>query len=297
MDAAVATRPSLARRFRRWEGLPYWLILPTVAYLALFFVWPMIQAFELSIRVGGVWTIAPFREMYHDIRFGQAVRFTLIFIAIIVPIQFVLALTMALVANSRIRGRSIFLLIFILPLGVSDLAAGLVWSSVFTEHGYLNTILQDLGIRHTPYIWINPQHQTHLVLEVVAAEVWRSTALITVILIAGLQGIPKEYGEAAEVFGAGFFSRLWTVTLPMLKPAIQVALLLRIVFAFEVFATVLAITGQGTTTMALEAWNWQTTYFNPHVAAAYATLILVLSVLVAGVVMLLLRTRREQLIR
>ena len=83
----------------------------------------------------------------------------------------------------------------------------------------------------------------------------------------------------------------------MLKPAIQVALLLRIVFAFEVFATVLAITGQGTTTMALEAWNWQTTYFNPHVAAAYATLILVLSVLVAGVVMLLLRTRREQLIR
>ena len=136
---------SLARRFRRWEGLPYWLILPTVAYLALFFVWPMIQAFELSIRVGGVWTIAPFREMYHDIRFGQAVRFTLIFIAIIVPIQFVLALTMALVANSRIRGRSIFLLVFILPLGVSDLAAGLVWSSVFTEHGYLNTILAGPG--------------------------------------------------------------------------------------------------------------------------------------------------------
>jgi len=119
---------------------------------------------------------------------------------------------------------------------------------------------------------------------VVAAEVWRSTALITVILIAGLQGIPKEYGEAAEVFGAGFFSRLWNVTLPMLKPAIQVALLLRIVFAFEVFATVLAITGLGTTTLALEAWNWQTTYLNPHIAAAYATLILCLSVVSAGVI-------------
>jgi multiple sugar transport system permease protein len=297
MDAAVATRPSIARRIRRWEGLPYWLILPTVAYLGLFVVWPMIQAFELSVRVGGQWTFSPFHAMYHDIRFGQSIRFTLIFIAVIVPIQFVLALAMALIANSRIRGRTVFLFIFILPLGISDLAAGLVWSSVFTEHGYLNTILQDVGVRNSPYIWINPQHQTHLVLEVVAAEVWRSTALITVILIAGLQGIPKEYGEAAEVFGAGFFSRLRTVTLPMLKPAIQVALLLRIVFAFEVFATVLAITGQGTSTLALEAWQWQTSYLNPHVAAAYATLILVLSITAAAVVMLTLRTRKEQLIR
>ena len=191
---------------RRWEGLPYWLILPTVAYLGLFFVWPMIQAFELSVRVGGVMDVrARSATMYHDIRFGIAVRFTLIFIAVIIPIQFLLALTMALVANSEIRFRTVFLFIFIMPLGVSDLTAGLIWSSIFSEHGYLNTILQDLGIRDTPYIWINPQHQTHLILEVVAAEVWRSTALITVILIAGLQSIPKEYGEAAEVFGAGFF--------------------------------------------------------------------------------------------
>jgi multiple sugar transport system permease protein len=297
VDAAIATRPSIARRLRRWEGLPYWLILPTAAYLAIFFVWPMIKALELSVRVDGVWTFAPFRTMYHDIRFDDAIRFTLIFIAIIIPVQFVLALTMALIANSRIRGRTLFLFIFILPLGVSDLAAGLVWSSIFTQHGYLNTILQDVGIRNTPYIWINPEHQTHLVLEVIAAEVWRSTALITVILIAGLQSIPKEYGEAAEVFGAGFLTRLRTVTLPMLKPAIQVALLLRVVFAFEVFATVLAITGRGTTTLALEAWNWQTGYLNPHVAAAYATLILVLSLVAATALMLLLRTRREQLIR
>jgi multiple sugar transport system permease protein len=297
MDAAVAARPSIVHRMRRWEGLPYWLILPTVGYLGIFFVWPMIKAFELSVRVDGTWTFSPFHQMYHDIRFGTAVRFTLIFIAIIIPIQFVLALTMALIANSNIRGRTIFLFIFILPLGISDLSAGLVWSSIFTEHGYLNTILQGTGIRNSPYIWINPQHQTQLVLEVIAAEVWRSTALITVILMAGLQNIPKEYGEAAEVFGAGFFSRLRTVTLPMLKPAIQVALLLRIVFAFEVFATVLAITGLGTTTLALEAWNWQTQYFNPHVAAAYATLILALSILSAGVLMVLLRTRREQLIR
>lgn len=103
MEAAVAPRRTYAQRLRRWEGLPYWLILPTVVYLGLFFVWPMIQAFELAVRVGGVWTLDPFRTMYHDIRFDQALRFTLIFIAIIVPVQFVLALTMALIANSKIR--------------------------------------------------------------------------------------------------------------------------------------------------------------------------------------------------
>jgi multiple sugar transport system permease protein len=297
MEAAVAPSPTRIQRLRRWEGLPYWLVLPTVAYLLVFFAWPMVQAFELAFRAGNAWTISSYRTMYHDINFGVAVRFTLIFIALIIPIQFVLALTMALVANSDIRLRSIFLFIFILPLGASDLATGLMWSSFFTQHGYLNTVLQDVGILNHPYIWLNPNHQFLIILEVVVAEVWRSTALITVILIAGMQSIPREYGEAADVFGAGFFARLRFVTLPMLKPAIRVALLLRIIFAFEVFGTVLAIGGSTTTTLAAQAWNWETQLLNPHVAAAYASLILVLSLITAAVVLRVFRTPREQLAR
>lgn len=294
---AVATTPNLRARIRRWEGLPYWLILPTVAYLGLFFVWPMIQAFELSLRVKGAWTVEPFRLMVEDVKFDQALRFTLLFLVIIIPLQFALALVMALVANSSIRGRSIFLFVFILPLGASDLATGLIWSSVFTEHGYLNTILQGLGLEARPEIWIDPQHQTRILFEVIAAEIWRSTALLTVILVAGLQGIPKEYSEAADVFGAGFLNRLRTVTLPMLKPAIQVALLLRIIFAFELFATVLGTVGQSTTTLANEAYLWETSYLDPHVAAAYATLILGLSIVAAAIVMRIFRTPKEQLLR
>jgi multiple sugar transport system permease protein len=294
---AITTSPSIAGRLRRWEGLPYWLILPTVVFLGLFFVWPMLQALELSVRVGGFWTFAPFREMVHDISFRQAFRFTLLFLVIIIPLQFALALVMALVANSGIRGRSFFLFIFILPLGASDLATGLIWSSIYTQHGYLNTVLQGLGVINTPHIWINPQHQTQILFEVIVAELWRSTALITVILVAGMQSIPKEYSEAAEVFGAGFFNRLRTVTLPMLKPAIQVALLLRIIFAFELFATVLGIVGQSSTTLAAQAWLWQTSYLNPHVAAAYAVLILGMSIGAAAIVTRLLRTRKEQLLR
>jgi multiple sugar transport system permease protein len=295
--ATVAQPATLGRRLRRWEGLPYWLILPTLAYLGVFFAWPMVQAFQLAFHVDGVWTFAPFRTMIHDTAFGEAFRFTLLLIAVIVPVQFLLALGMALLVNAKLHGRGLLLYIFLLPLAISDLAAGIVWSSMFTENGYLNTVLEKVGLIDQPFIWIDPRHRGLLLLTVVTAEVWRSTALIMVILVAGLQGIPRDYGEAAEVFGAGFFRRIWHVTLPMLKPAIQVALLLRIILAFVVFSTLSANTGQGTTVLAAEAWRWQTSYEDENVAAAYASLILVLSVISAGLVLRLLRTPREQLLR
>jgi multiple sugar transport system permease protein len=295
--ATVAQPATLGRRLRRWEGLPYALILPTVAYLGLFFAWPMIQAFELAFRIDGTWTVAPFRTMANDVNFDHALRFTLLLVVVIVPIQFVLALVMALIANAKVRGRGLFLAIFILPLAISDLAAGLVWQAILTERGYLNTVLEKIGLIDQEYIWLDPTKSNHLLVAVVVAELWRSTAFVMVIFLAGLQGIPHEYTEAAEVFGAGFFQRVRQVILPMLKPSIQVALLFRIIFAFEAFAVVLAITGRAKTTLATEAWRWQAEYFDSHVAAAYSALILVLSLVSAGLVVWLLRTPRAQMLR
>jgi multiple sugar transport system permease protein len=295
--AAIAQEATLARRLRRWEGLPYWLILPTLAYLALFFAWPMVKSFQLAFQEDGEWTFAAFRAMLDDVAFGQAFRFTLLLIVVIVPVQFVLALGMALLVNAKLRGRGLFLYVFLLPLAISDLAAGIVWSSMFTELGYLNTVLEKVGLIDVPYIWINPQRESLLLLCIVTAEVWRSTALIMIILVAGLQGIPRDYTEAAEVFGAGFFQRVRHVILPMLKPSIQVALLLRMILAFEVFSTVIAITGQGSTVLAAEAWRWQTSYMDENVAAAYASLILVLSLVSAALVLVVFRTPREKMAR
>jgi multiple sugar transport system permease protein len=295
--ATVAQPATLAQRLRRWEGLPYWLILPTLAYLALFFAWPMVKAFQLAFYDEGEWTLGPFREMVNDVAFGEAFRFTLLLIGVIVPVQFVLALGMALLVNARLRGRGLFLYVFLIPLAISDLAAGIVWTAVFTELGYLNTVLEKIGLIGVPYIWIDFQSDALLLMTVVVAEIWRSTALIMIILVAGLQGIPRDYTEAAEVFGASFLQRVRHVTLPMLKPSIQVALLLRIILAFEVFSTVIAITGQGATVLAAEAWRWQDTYMDENVAAAYASLILVLSLASAALVLFLLRTPREKLAR
>jgi multiple sugar transport system permease protein len=295
--ATVAQPVTLGRRLRRWEGLPYALILPTVAYLGLFFAWPMVQAFELAFRIDGDWTLSPFRSMFNDTNFNQALTFTLLLVVVIVPLQFVLALVMALIANAKIRGRGLFLAIFILPLAISDLAAGLVWQTILTERGYLNTFLTKVGIIDQDYIWLDPTKPNNLLIAVVVAEIWRSTAFVMVIFLAGLQGIPHEYTEAAEVFGAGFFQRVRRIILPMLKPAIQVALLFRIIFAFEAFAVIIAITGRAKTTLATEAWRWQAEYFDSHIAAAYSALILVLSLVSAGLVLFLFRTPRAQMMR
>jgi multiple sugar transport system permease protein len=295
--ATVAESAVPRRRARTWEVLPYWLILPALAYLALFFAWPMIQSFSLAFREDGHWTLAPFNRMLDDQEFGDSLRFTLLFVLVIVPIQFVLAIAMALLVNAKIRGQGLFLYIFLLPLAISDLAAGIVWVSIFTEFGYLNTALEGIGVISRPEIWLDPTREHYLLGVVVVAEVWRSTALMTLIVVAGLQGIPRDYTEAAEVFGAGFFRRIWHVTLPMLKPALQVAVLLRVIFAFEAFAVVVALTGAGASVLAEEAYRQQTEAFDDNVAAAYASLIIVLSLVSAAIVLRALRTPREQLLR
>jgi multiple sugar transport system permease protein len=297
--ATVARERLLSRqRVQWWKGWPYWLALPTMAYILVFLAWPTVQAFGLAFRANGHWTLANVQGMLHDPQFSQAMIFTLLLVAVLVPLQFLLALAMALLADAKLRGRSIFLFIFLLPLAVSDLAAGIAWLSIFQQQGYLNTVLQDIGLIHAPVLWNDPTHPyTLLLLEVVAAELWRSTALITIILFAGLQGISRDYHEAAEVFGAGFFQRMRYVILPMLKPTIQAALVLRIVLAFEAFATVIAITGAGAHVLAEQSWSYYTNYSEQGIAAAYAALILVLSLALAAGVFAALRTPRERLAR
>ena len=265
--SSVAETTAAPTRIRRWEGLPYWLILPAVAYLILFFGWPMVEAFDLAFREEGHWTLGAFRTMVDDFRFEEALRTTLILIGVIIPLQFALALGMALLVSAHLRFRSIFLYIFLLPLAISDLA-GIVWSAIFTERGYLNTILQHLGIGNPDilHIWLDPSNQAVLIGTIVVAEIWRSTALIMIILVAGLQGIPRSSTRRRRC-SSELVATAPAVTLPMLKPSIQVALLLRIVLAFEVFSTVIAIAGDGTTVLAAEAYRWENTNQDENVAA------------------------------
>jgi multiple sugar transport system permease protein len=240
------------------------------------------------------WTLDYVKRMIHDRNFGRALRTTLLLIVIILPLQFTLAIVMALVLQSRLKFNTIWLYIYAIPLGISDLASGLVWYSVFTQRGFVNSLLQQLGLIDKPYIFISSDHRQWIIAAIVLAEVWRATSIVMVIVVSGLQAIPTEYLEAGEIFGASLWQRLRHIILPMLKPSLQVALILRTILAFQVFAVVVAISGgQVVTVLANETYRWYdvATYNNPNVAAAYAGFIMLLSL---GISVIYLRTVRTQ---
>jgi multiple sugar transport system permease protein len=294
----MASAPAVAAKGdtrRRLGWAPYALLAPSLVYLAVFFALPMVNAFGLAFQSeAGGYSLEPVRRMLGDGRFGDALRTTLLLVVIIVPIQFAVAMSMALVVNARLRGTDLWLYIFALPLGISELAAGIVWFSIFTEQGWLNSFLTQLGVLDRPFIFLNYQRPVLLILTIVVAEAWRATSIIMVILVAGLQGIPRDYLEAADVFGATPWQRVRHVILPLLRPSIRVALILRTILAFQVFATVIALAGSATNVLAGEAYRWYQNLRDARVAAAYATLILILSVASTVLFLLLLPTEEDR---
>lgn len=280
----------------RHDRLPYLLIAPSIAFLLLLFIWPLVETALLAFNTdAGVFTTKYLARMAGDLNFGLSLRNTLILVAVVVPLQIMIALAMAVMLQKLERGRTTFLYIWTIPLGVSDLAAGLAWLAIFTDRGYFNTVLNALGLVSGPVSWLSYQNPLALFLCVVIAEIWRATAIVLVILLAGIQAIPKEYHEAAEVFGAKPWTRFTRITLPLLKPSLQSALILRTVLAFEVFAVVYALAGRDLPVLVGEAYGWQGAYQNNHVAAAYALLILGLSIGATLVILRLLRVNRETL--
>ncbi|HUB15688.1 MAG TPA: sugar ABC transporter permease [Acetobacteraceae bacterium] len=289
--------PSPSRKGRAsYRGLtPYLLIAPATALLGVLFLIPLLQTIALAFRANGNFSFDNFATMAGDINFNDALINTFEVVLLTVPLQIALALGMAMMLRHLKHGRDIVIWIWSIPLGISDLAAGLVWLAILTDHGYLNTILFHVGIINGPRSWLTYETPTSLFIAIVVEEVWRATAIVLVILAAGVQLVPKEYGEAADVFGASPWQRFTRVMLPLLRPSIQTALILRTVLAFEMFATVMALGGQNFPVLMSQTFNAQYAQQDYGTAAAYAVLIMVLSIGATLVYLRLLRTPAEQL--
>ncbi len=242
----------------------------------------------------GQLTAKYFQRMVNDRFFRPALGTTILLILIIIPTQFVLAVIMALVVQARLKGNTMFLYIFAIPLAVSDLAVGILWYSVFTQSGYLNTILMALGWIDSPATFLSADTRHWIIVAIWMAEVWRATSLVMVIVVSGLQAISDEVLEAAEVFGATLWQRVRHVILPLLRPSLQVALILRTILALQVFAVVVALSGGDVVTvLANETYRQYNDLRNPNVAAAYASFILLLSMISAVIYLRMLRTQEE----
>ncbi|MEW1809792.1 sugar ABC transporter permease [Pseudarthrobacter phenanthrenivorans] len=297
-DAPAAARPHVppagpkARAPRR-KGNPAALLLiaPSIVFMTLLFGWPMVSGILQAFGGPEGLTTANFSRMVQDPYFWSSVGNTLLLIVVMIPIQFVLALAMALLIRAKPRGASAYFYIWAIPLAVSDLAAGLVWLTVFTDRGYLNSLLASVGLQ--PVSWLAYDNYPSMFGAVLIAEVWRATSLVFVIVVAGLQSIPKDYEEAAGVFGASFWNRLWHVTLPLLRPSLQTALILRTILAFQTFAVALALTGQNFPLVVGETYRWYTGLQDPNVASALALVVMAVSMVTAVGYLKLLRDQTE----
>ncbi|HEY0854684.1 MAG TPA: sugar ABC transporter permease [Devosia sp.] len=272
------------------KTLPYLLLAPATIFLVVFFLWPFLQIAWLAFTTDGGFTMQHFQTMASNWKFWPTFWNTIILAAIVVPLQLVMALAMAQVVAKLNSARNTILYIFTIPLGLSDLAAGIIWLAIFEQSGFLNSMLVGLGIVERPILFLGYQNLWVIFIAVILAELWRATAIVMVILVSGMGLIPKEYYEAAEVFGAGPWKRFVKVTLPMLKPSIQTALILRTIAAFEVFAVVVALGGTTLPVLVGETFNWQFALNDRNVAAAFALVILAISIAATLVFLRVLRT-------
>jgi multiple sugar transport system permease protein len=237
---------------------------------------------ETSGRVdrgsAGEFTTEFISKMFNDPKFTPAWQTTLLLMLLILPAQFALAMVMALLIDARLKVGSGFLYVFSLPIGMSDLAVGILFFSIFTGNGLLNSILEAFGLIDAPKAFLTAETRGWIIAAIVLAELWRATSIVMVILVSGLQAIPRETLEAAELFGASYWQRVRHIILPLLRPSIQVALILRTILAFQVFAVVIALSGGDiVTVLANETFRQYFDFRNNNVASAYALFILLLS--------------------
>jgi multiple sugar transport system permease protein len=269
--------------------LPYVLILPVTIFLCLFFLYPFFLVSKQAFSTGSGFSLENFADVTSHWKFPISLKNTLLLAAAVVPVQLALALLMATMVNSMKQGRDLVLYVWTIPLGISDLAAGIIWLAIFEQSGFLNSMMTGLGFIDRPANLLSYQNPWLVFVAIALAEIWRATAIMLVILVAGIGLIPKEYYEAAEVFGASKWKRFIRITLPLLRPSLQTALVLRVILAFEVFAVVVALGGTLFPVLMGETYAYQFDLMNSGAAAAVALIILAISI---GFTLIILRALR-----
>lgn len=227
--------------------------------------------------------LANYAELAGDGRFWEALGHTAFFTAATVALELALGLTLALALDRAVRGRGLLRAAVLVPWAIPTVVAALLWRFLFdSQAGIVNPLLIRTGLLDEPVVWMAGAATAWV--PVVLADVWKTTPFVALLLLAGLQTIDRSLYESAAVDGAGALRQLVSITLPLLRPALLVALLFRTLDAFRVFDLVYVITGggPGTATETLALYTFNTLFSNLRFGYGAA-----LSVVVFGVVFLL----------
>jgi len=232
------------------RALAFWLLLPAFALLGLVAVYPVVKLFVTSLQdlhlaygtQGTFVGLENYRRLLEDGRFLNALRVTLLLTLVTVPGAALVGLGLALLANLPFTLKWPVRLGLLLPWAMPLVFAGLIFRWFFeSDYGIVNDILRRLGL--SPLYWLTDPNLAFWAIS--ATIVWKTSSFVALVLLAGLQTIPREYYEAAQVDGAAPGQIFFRITLPLLLPSLLVALIFRTITALQTFDIPFAMTGGG----------------------------------------------------
>lgn len=255
------------------------LAAPLLLYFLLLLVYPSLYALRMAFTdplTGGFPSLTHFRPLGEDRLFWRAVANNAILPIVSVALELALGLALAVVFAARFPGRRYLRAIAVLPFALPEIVFLTVMRYIFAPRGYANAALLAAG--GGPVEWLLPGRALRYC-TVVAADAWHVTPVVFLMLLAALTSIPDEIDEAARLDGARAWARFVFVTLPLLRPALIAAVLLRGVDALRVFATPLVLTGvEGVPVLSTYAYHQWSDYGDDGAAAAAASVLALLSV-------------------
>ncbi len=286
MRASPRARAGLGDR-----GFRYFMVWPAVLVILLVGLFPIIHTLLVSFQNINMFEedtsfqgLLNYARLFADRRFFESVGHTLLFMAVALPIEFLLGLLLALLLLERLPGKQIFVALLVLPVVISPIVAGATWRLMFDNRfGPVNQILSWFAGEPVTILWVvDPDFVYPAIL---IAEIWQWTPFMFLLLLAGLTAVDRSLVEAAQIDGAGWFTIVTRVLLPSIKPVLAIALLIRALDLFRLFDVVWALTkgGPGTMTETVSVYAYVQGFrqFEISYTAAMAfVVILLLSILV-----------------
>jgi multiple sugar transport system permease protein len=275
------------------------LITPALAVLLLLSIYPLIYSITISLQIqtsdGVKWSVSNFTRLFSDSFFLTAMVHTLIYAASALFFEFLIGLILALLLNSQIRGRSIFRATLLVPMMLPTVVVGVMWRLMLNPNfGAINGTLREAGVDTEILTWTASPKLAFL--SVIAVDVWQWTPFVFLVLLAGLQAIPQEPYEAAVIDGSSRWQTFRFVTLPLLKPAILIALLLRTMDLLRVFDQIFILTeggpGFATETISLYIYRTAFRFFDFGYAAAMSFVLLGLTNVISTIYIRFLQTKQ-----
>ncbi|PKO08473.1 MAG: sugar ABC transporter permease [Chloroflexi bacterium HGW-Chloroflexi-2] len=283
--------PSLVARFGNFvdRTFQYWTIAPLVIVLLLLVAYPTFQLLRMSVsevdivKGQAVWEFVGLKHLetaLQDPVVPTALKNTLVFVIAVVIIETFLALVISILVSRSKHLVGLYRTVLLIPLLVPPIAIGTMWRLMYDyNYGFINQALKLIGIVAVPTWTADPQLAMP---SVVLVDLWHWTSFMFLIILAGLESMPQEVNEAARVDGASEFQVLRFITLPLLRPTLITAIMLRTIFAFKVFDEIFLLTsgGPGTATEVISLYIYKV--FSGQFRLGYASfLALGLSVIIS----------------